>query len=49
MRASGCITSTPAHAAHAVKYAVVLETATDVAKGMLHLHSMNVVHGDLKV
>jgi hypothetical protein len=27
----------------------VLDTATDVARAMLHLHSQNVLHSDLKV
>ena len=29
-------------------YAFVLETAADVAKGMLHLHKNNICHNDLK-
>ena len=29
-------------------YAAVLETAADVAKGMLHLHACGIVHSDLK-
>ena len=32
-----------------LNYKAVLELAADVAKGMLHLHALNVVHGDLKV
>ena len=32
-----------------LNYKAVLDIAADVAKGMLHLHSLNVVHGDLKV
>lgn len=32
-----------------VNYPAVCETAADIAKGMLQLHSMNVVHSDLKV
>ena len=32
-----------------VNYVAVLETASEVAKGMLHLHSLNILHGDLKV
>lgn len=27
----------------------VLDTAADIAKGVEHLHSLNIVHGDLKV
>jgi serine/threonine protein kinase len=30
-------------------YLAVLEIASDVAKGMLHLHAQNVIHSDLKV
>jgi serine/threonine protein kinase len=30
-----------------VNYAAVLDTAADVAKAMLHLHSLNVLHSDL--
>lgn len=29
-------------------YTAVLETAADVAKGMLHLHACGIVHSDLK-
>ena len=29
-------------------YAAVLETAADVAKGMIHLHKNNICHNDLK-
>ncbi len=29
-------------------YMMVLELANDIARGMLHLHSVNVVHSDLK-
>ena len=32
-----------------VDYEAVLETVAEVAKGMLHLHSLNILHGDLKV
>ncbi|GAX77392.1 hypothetical protein CEUSTIGMA_g4838.t1 [Chlamydomonas eustigma] len=31
-----------------VNYPAVLETAADIAKGMIQLHSLNVVHSDLK-
>ena len=30
-------------------YPAALDTAQDVARAMLHLHSANVLHGDLKV
>ena len=30
-------------------YAAILDTAADIAKAMLHLHSVDVLHGDLKV
>jgi hypothetical protein len=30
-----------------VNYAAILDTAADVAKAMLHLHSRNVLHSDL--
>jgi serine/threonine protein kinase len=30
-----------------VNYLAVLDTAADVAKAMLHLHSCNVLHSDL--
>ena len=30
-------------------YVAVLDTALDIATGMQHLHSLNVVHSDLKV
>ena len=29
-------------------YAAVLETAADIAKGMIHLHKNNICHNDLK-
>lgn len=32
-----------------VNYPAVLDTAADIAKAMLHLHAMNVLHSDLKV
>ena len=32
-----------------VNYSAVLDTAIDIAKGMCHLHSLNIIHGDLKV
>ena len=32
-----------------LNYRAVLETALDVAKGMMHLHSLDLVHSDLKV
>ena len=32
-----------------LNYVAILETAIDVARGMLHLHSHNVIHADLKV
>lgn len=32
-----------------LNYRAVLEIAADVAKGMLHLHSLNIIHSDLKV
>ena len=31
-----------------LNYAALLETAADVAKGMLHLHANMVLHSDLK-
>ncbi|WIA08278.1 hypothetical protein OEZ85_007721 [Tetradesmus obliquus] len=34
--------------ADAINYLAVLDTAADVAKAMLHLHSCNVLHSDLK-
>lgn len=30
-----------------VNYLAILDTAADVAKAMLHLHLMNVLHSDL--
>jgi hypothetical protein len=30
-----------------VNYLAILDTAADVAKAMLHLHSLNVLHSDL--
>ena len=30
-------------------YDALLETAADIAKGMAHLHSLNILHSDLKV
>lgn len=30
-----------------VNYLAILETAADIAKAMLHLHSLNVLHSDL--
>lgn len=32
-----------------LNYGAVLETATDIAKGMRHLHANEVLHSDLKV
>ncbi len=32
-----------------INYRAVLDTAADVAKGMAQLHSLNIVHADLKV
>lgn len=34
---------------HGLDYCSVLDTAADIAKGLLHLHSLNIIHGDLKV
>ena len=31
-----------------INYRAVLDTACDVARGMLHLHELNIVHSDLK-
>ena len=31
-----------------VNYRAILEVAIDIAKGMLHLHSCNIIHADLK-
>jgi serine/threonine protein kinase len=31
-----------------INYRAILDTALDVAKAMLHLHSLNVLHADLK-
>jgi hypothetical protein len=30
-----------------INYLGILDTAADVAKAMLHLHSLNVLHSDL--
>jgi len=30
-----------------INYLAILETAADVAKAMVHLHSLNVLHSDL--
>lgn len=30
-------------------YAAVLDTAVEIASGMVHLHASNIVHADLKV
>jgi serine/threonine protein kinase len=30
-------------------YPAVIEVAADIARGMLHLHSLNIIHSDLKV
>jgi hypothetical protein len=30
-----------------LNYLAILDTAADVAKAMLHLHSVNVLHSDL--
>jgi hypothetical protein len=30
-----------------INYLAILDTAADVAKAMLHLHSLNVLHSDL--
>ena len=32
-----------------VNYRAILETALDIAKGMLQLHQLDLVHSDLKV
>ena len=32
-----------------INYAAVLETASDVARGMVQLHALDIVHSDLKV
>jgi serine/threonine protein kinase len=32
-----------------VNYLAVLDTAIDIAQGMAHLHSLNILHSDLKV
>ena len=32
-----------------INYGAVLETAADIAKGMLQLHALDLVHSDLKV
>lgn len=37
----------PCPAGGGVNYLAVLDTAADVAKAMLHLHSLNVLHSDL--
>ncbi len=39
----------PAPARPQVDYLAVLDTAADIAKGMLQLHALNVLHSDLKV
>ena len=31
-----------------INYRAVLDTACDVARGMLHLHELNIIHSDLK-
>ena len=36
-------------AAAALNYLAVLEVASDVARGMLHLHDLDIMHCDLKV
>ena len=36
-------------AAAALNYLAVLEVASDVARGMLHLHDLDILHCDLKV
>ena len=38
----------PGATAGGVNYAAVLDTAADVARAMLHLHSQSVLHADLK-
>ena len=38
-----------AYAGTGLNYGAVLDTAADVARAMAHLHSLNVIHGDLKV
>ena len=35
-------------ASGAFRYANLIETAADIAKGMLHLHKNNICHNDLK-
>lgn len=45
------LTSTPyltTSAEAGLNYWAILDTAADVAKAMAHLHSINVLHGDLK-
>ena len=32
-----------------VNYPAVLETAIDIASGMMHLHASSILHSDLKV
>ena len=39
----------PAGAGGAADYSAVLATAADIAKGMAQLHSLNIVHSDVKV
>ena len=34
--------------AGSLQYANLIETAADIAKGMLHLHKNNICHNDLK-
>lgn len=34
--------------AKGMNYQAILETAADIAKGMIHLHAHNVLHSDLK-
>ena len=41
--------SNPPQADSGLNYIAILETAADVAKGMLHLHNHQVIHADLKV
>ena len=39
----------PACAGTGLNYAAILDTAADIAKAMLHLHTADILHGDLKV